>query len=138
MGHVINGQSIKMQPNKVNTILQWQPPMKKKEVQAFLGFANYYRRFIYNYSAKVKPLTELTKDVPFSWGQQQDQAFNDLKTALTTAPVLRPFERDLEMIIETNASNQAIAGILSHYVVASNGVKTLHPVDHHTKTLSAT
>ena len=66
LGHIINSRSIKMQSNKVNAILQWQPPMKKKEVQAFLSSANYYRRFIHNYSAKVKPLTELTKDVPFS------------------------------------------------------------------------
>ena len=69
LGHVINGQSISIQPQKVNEILQWQTPTKKKEIQAFLGFANYYYRFIHNYSAKVKPLTELTKDVPFSWGQ---------------------------------------------------------------------
>ena len=76
------------------------------------GFANYYRRFILNYSAKVKPLTELTKDVPFSWGTQQQQAFADLKTAFTTALVLQPFDWTRETIMETDASNQAIAGVL--------------------------
>ena len=126
-----------MQPQKVNVILQWQTPIKKKEIQAFLGFANYYRRFIHNYSAKVKPLTELTKDVPFSWGQQQQKAFDDLKIAFTTAPVPQPFDRDLETIMETDASNQAIAGVLLQYVI-NKGVKMLHPVDYHTKTLSAT
>ena len=57
--------------------------------------------------------------------------------AFTTAPVLKPFDRELETIMETDASNQAIAGVLSQYVV-TNGVKRLHPVDHHAKTLSAT
>ena len=70
LGHIINGQRIRIQPSKVNVILEWQPPTKKKEVQAFLAFANYYRRFTHNYTAKVKLLTELTKDVPFLWGQQ--------------------------------------------------------------------
>src|SRR5258706_6448272 len=75
LGHVINGTDIHMQQKKVDAILDWQTPTKKKEVQAFLGFANYYRRFIKNYSAKAKPLIELTKDVPFCWNQQQQEAF---------------------------------------------------------------
>ena len=85
----------------------------------------------------MKPLTELTKDVPFSWDHQQQKAFNDLKTAFTTAPVLKPFDRELETIMETDVFNQAIAGVLSQYRV-TNGIKRLHPVDHHAKTLSAT
>ena len=63
---VINGIEIKMQAEKVNVIQDWPTPTKKKQVQAFLGFANYYCWFIKNYSAKVKPLMELTKDIVFS------------------------------------------------------------------------
>src|SRR5258706_12387461 len=66
LGYVINGTEIKMQEEKVNAIQNWPTPTKKKQVQAFLGFANYYRCFIRNYLAKVKPLTELIKDIPFS------------------------------------------------------------------------
>ena len=55
----------------MDAIQAWPVPTKKKQVQAFFGFANYYCRFILNYSAKVKLLTELTKDIPFSWGIQQ-------------------------------------------------------------------
>ena len=58
-----------MDPSKLDTISQWPTPTKKEEVQVFLGFANYYRRFnkfIANFSAKVRPLTELTRDIPFS------------------------------------------------------------------------
>ena len=77
---------------------------------------------------------DLTRDVPFSWRHQQQQAFDDLRTRLLSAPVLRQFDRTLETIIETDASNQAIAGILSqsHNV---NGAKQLHPVAYNAKML---
>ena len=79
-----------MEPGKIEAIQQWEIPTREKEVQAFLGFANYYHRFIKDYASHVKPLTELTKDskVPFSWGQQQQQAFDELKQAFQEAPVL--------------------------------------------------
>ena len=137
LGYMINGAEIKMQQHKVDVIQDWPASSKKKQVQAFLGFANYYRRFIQNYSARVKPLTELTKDVPFSWGEQQQKAFDELKVAFSTAPVLKPFDRSLKTIMETDASNQAIAGILSQYHATTNGAMTLHPADHHAKTLTA-
>ena len=60
-----------MDPAKLETMSKWPIPTKKKEVQAFLGFANYYRGFIVNDSAKARPLIDLTKDVPFSWGYTQ-------------------------------------------------------------------
>ena len=136
LGHVINGVEIKMQAEKVNVIQDWPMPTKKKQVQAFLRFANYYRRFIKNYSVKVKPLTELTKDIPFSWKAQHQEAFDNLKIAFTSAPVLQPFDRSRETIIETDTSNQVIASILSQYLIR-DGVKTLYPIDYHAKTLSA-
>ena len=64
--HVINGQEVKMDPSKLENMSKWPIPTKKKEVQEFLGFANYYRRFIVNYSAKARPFIDLTKDVPFT------------------------------------------------------------------------
>ena len=60
LGHVINGQEVKMDPSKPATMSKWPIPTKKKEVQAFLGFANYYRRFIVNESAKARLLIDLT------------------------------------------------------------------------------
>ena len=103
----------------------------------FLGFANYYHGFIINYSAKACPLIDLTKDVPFTYVHTQQQAFDELRARLLSAPILTQFDRILETIMETDASNQAIAGILSQYHVV-NGCKQLHPVEDHTKTLSAT
>jgi len=66
LGHIINGQQVQMDPTKLEAMSKWPTPTKKKEVQAFLCFANYYRRFIANYSGKARPVIELTRDVPFS------------------------------------------------------------------------
>ena len=132
LGHVINGQEVKMDPSKLETMSKCPIPTKKKEVQAFLGLANYYRRFIVNYSTKARPLIDLTKDVPFTWGHTQQQAFDELRARFLSAPILTQFDRTLETIMETDASNQAIAGILSQYHVV-NGCKQLHPVVYHTQ-----
>ena len=135
--HVINGQEVKIDPSKLKTMSKWPIPTKKKEVQAFLGFANYYCRFIVNYNSKARPLIDLTKDVPFTWRHTQQQAFDELQTRFLSAPILTQFDRTLEVIMETDASNQAIAGILSqHYVV--NGCKQVHPVAYYAKTLTST
>ena len=136
LGHIVNGSQVQMDPAKLETIFKWPVPTKKKEVQAFSGFANYYRRFMENYSAKARPLIDLTKDVPSSWGDQQQQAFDEVITRISSAPILTQFDRTLETIMETDASNQAIAGILSQYHNV-NGAKQLHPVEYHAKTLSA-
>ena len=67
IGHIVNGSQVPMDPAKLETISKWPVPTKKKEVQAFLSFANYYRRFIENYSAMARPLIDLTEDIPLSW-----------------------------------------------------------------------
>ena len=83
-------------------------------VQRFLVFSNFYRRFIKNYSGLVAPLTKLTeKDIPFVWTTECQSAVDTLKTAFTTAPILRHFDHDREIIVETEASDYVSAGILS-------------------------
>lgn len=125
LGYLLGtNDTLRMQPGKIEAIQRWEVPTRKKEVQAFLGFANYYRRFIRDYARRVKPLTELTKGgtskgtkskskVPFSWGQQQQEAFEDLKRAFQEAPILVQFDPNLPTLLETDASNQAISGVLS-------------------------
>ena len=91
------------------------------KVQAFLGFANYYRWFIQDYAHHVKPLTELTKakstksakSVLFSWEKQQQEAFDGLKRVFQEAPILVQFDHSHPTLIETDALNQAISGVLS-------------------------
>ena len=77
--YVINRQQVKMHPSKLEAMSKWHIHKKEKEVQTFLGFANYYHQFIFNYSTNAPPLIDLTKDVPFTWGQTQQQAFNKLR-----------------------------------------------------------
>jgi len=137
LGHMINGQQVQMDPTKLEAMSKWPTPTKKKEVQAFLGFANYYRRFITNYSGKARPLIDLTRNVPFSWAQAQQQSFDELKQLFLSAPILTQFDRCLETIVETDASNQAISGILWQYHIV-NRVKQLHPTEYYAKTLDAT
>ena len=76
LAHVINSQEVKMDPSTLETMSKWPIPTKKKKGQIFLVFANYYRRFVVNYSAKARPLINVTKDVPFTWGHTQHQAFD--------------------------------------------------------------
>ena len=100
------------------------------EVQQFLGFCNYDQQFIPKYSGKAEPLTRLTrKDEPFLWEAEQQLAFKTMVTAFTTASVLRHFDHDREVIIDTDASDYVSAGSLSQY--DDDGV--LHTVAHFSK-----
>ena len=135
LGYVFGEVTLEMEGAKVQAIQDWEVPTKKKEVQAFLGFANYYRRFIQDYARRVRPLTELTKNVHFSWGSLQQEAFDELKQAFQEAPILAQFDRSLPTIVETDASNQAIAGVLSQAHTTPD-VVTWKLVDCHARTLT--
>src|ERR1700737_2423471 len=125
LGLIVGVNGIKMDPEKVAAVKEWEAPGKLKEVQAFLGFANFYRRFIRNYSRVVQPLTKLTKKlVPFHWGPDQKRAFAELKMAFTTAPVLAHFDYEKKIVLETDASSYVSAGVLSQY--DDQGI--LHPI----------
>jgi len=103
-----------MSPDKIQTISDWPEPRKVKDIQSFLGFTNFYCRFIFNYSDIVVPLTRLTRnDAPWNFSEDCRRSFNALKHAFTTAPILTHFIPDTPIIVETNASDYAVAGILS-------------------------
>ena len=125
LGLVITPGGIRMQQSKVDTIQNWQSPTSVKGVQEFLGFANFYRRFILNYSSVVVPLTRLTrKDTPFVWESEQEEAFQKLKIAFTSAPILCHFDWEKSIVVETDASDFVSAGVLSQ--PDENDI--LHPV----------
>jgi len=128
-----------MDREKVSCVLGWETPKSVTDVQCFLGFANFYTRFIKDYSKVVMPLTRMTKKeggkyVPFVWGLEQQAAFDLLKKAFTSAPILHHFDYDRELIVETDASEYVLAGILSQY--DDEGV--LHPVAFYSKKHSPT
>lgn len=89
LGHVVSAQAIVPDPDKTDRVNLWPIPQSVKEVQHFLGLANYYRRFIKDFACLAKPLHRLTEiGRQFTWTQESDQAFNTLKQKLTSAPVL--------------------------------------------------
>ncbi|KAK8582359.1 hypothetical protein V6N13_032113 [Hibiscus sabdariffa] len=89
LGHVISTKGLMVDPKKVQTILDWRPPRNVGEVRSFLGLVGYYRRFVKGFSAIALPLTKLLrKDQPFEWSEDRQRSFDQLKQALTHAPVL--------------------------------------------------
>jgi hypothetical protein len=89
LGYIVSDKGLSMDPKKVDTVMSWPIPMNVRDIQSFLGFANFYRRFIKSYSKVAAPLTQLLrKDVKFEWNDKANQAFQTLKTAFTTAPVI--------------------------------------------------
>lgn len=115
LGFVATPGGITMDQTKVQTVLDWPTPGNLRDVRAFLGFANFYRRFIRSYSSIAHPLTQLTrKELTFAWTSAEQYAFDTLKAAFTSADLLRHFDPDLPLVLETDASDYAVAGILSH------------------------
>lgn len=133
LGFIVSSNGVKMDSAKVESILAWPTPTTVKQVQSFLGFANFYRRFIKDYSKITKPLTALTrKEVPFVWGPKCRDAFDALKTAFTTAPILAHYDPDNPTVVETDSSDVAIGAILSQ-IDRTTGI--LHPIAFYSRSM---
>ena len=118
-------QGIEMSEKKIEEVKNWEVPRKVKDVQEFLGFANFYRRFIQGFAQIAVPLTALTrKDEPWPWTPRCGKAFNMLKQRFTSAPILTHFDATLPSIIKTDASDYATGTI--HSQTQKNG--QVHPV----------
>jgi transposase InsO family protein len=117
LGFILDAEKgIRMDPGKVKAILEWQTPTSVKGVRSFLGFANFYRRFIRNFSDLVRPLTDLTlKGARFLWTTEHTTRFEQLKRMFATAPILMQFDPDRETVFEADASNWATGGLISQY-----------------------
>lgn len=114
LGLVITPQGISMDEKKVEAVNKWPKPTKVKEVQAFLGLANFYRRFVKDFSSIVKPLTTLTKkDHPWTWGNKEQLAFDTLKQKMSEKPVLIHPDPEKPYFLETDASGVAMGAVLS-------------------------
>jgi RNase H-like domain found in reverse transcriptase len=112
LGHLLSDVGISVEQTKVDTIRQWLVPGCKTDVQSFLGMVNLYRRFIKNCARISRPLTQLTGNTPFTWDNEKQKAFEYLKQALCTAPVLRTFDPKLPILVTTDASGFAIGAVL--------------------------
>ena len=113
-----------MSAAKVEEVQNWATPRKVKDVQEFLGFANFYRCFIRDFARLAVPLTALTKkDEPWLWTPHCRKAFTLLKNAFTSAPILAHFDSSLQLLIETDASDYAVGAV--HFRVQRND--RVHP-----------
>ena len=132
--YILSPSGLTMSDNKVKIIQDWPEPKKVKDIQSFLGFANFYRQFIFNYLDIVIPLTRLIqKDIPWKFDSSCQDAFNSLKKAFTSTPILTHWISDAQLIVETNALDYALAAILS----VVNKDNEVHPVAFHSRTFTA-
>ncbi|RVW27175.1 Retrovirus-related Pol polyprotein from transposon 17.6 [Vitis vinifera] len=113
LGHRIRDGKLMMDNSKVKAIQEWDPPTKVPQLRSFLGLVNYYRRFIKGYSARAAPLTDLLKkNKAWEWDERCQQAFEDLKKAVTEEPVLALPDHTKVFEVHTDASDFAIGGVL--------------------------
>ena len=97
LGFILTTEGIEVDPEKTQVIHNWRIPNTVRGVQSFLGFCNFYRKFIKDYSRIARPLNQLTKrEVPFVWNDKCQEAFEELKRRLTNAPVLYHYQPELE------------------------------------------
>lgn len=135
LGLIISLKGIAMDPAKVSTVKEWASPKTVKEVQAFLGLANFYGRFIKDYSRVMNPLTAVTKKgIKLAWNAEEESAYFLLKKAFTSAPVLTHFDSRRTIIIEKDTSDYVSAGVMSQQ--DEEGI--LHPVAFFSKKHSPT
>lgn len=121
LGHIISGSGVKPDPKKIDCIKNYPRPTNGKELQAFLGLGNYYRRFIEQYSSISYNLTQLLKkNAVFNWSEEVEKSFQKLKEELTGPRVLQFPNFEEEFNLTTDASNFALGAILSQGTIGSD------------------
>ncbi|KAG7594042.1 Zinc finger CCHC-type [Arabidopsis thaliana x Arabidopsis arenosa] len=105
LGHIISDQGVSVDPEKIRSIKEWPRPKNATEIRSFLGLAGYYRRFVKGFASMAQPMTRLTgKDAKFQWSEECEKSFSELKSMLTSAPVLTLPEADEPYMVYTDAS----------------------------------
>src|SRR5215471_343236 len=134
LGLIISENTVEMDPVKVKGVKEWPVPGSKKEVQQFLGFVNFYRRFIPGFSHYARPLFDLTGDGRWRWGKEQQEAFEELRDRITSAPILRQADDEKPFRVEADSSDFATGAVLSQQADSDD---KWHPVAFLSKSLNA-
>ncbi|KAL0162334.1 hypothetical protein M9458_041730, partial [Cirrhinus mrigala] len=135
LGYYISPEGIEMDPKKITAVQDWPIPTTVKELQRFLGFANFYRRFIKGYSQITSALTSLLKGAKktITWTPAAQAVFIQLKTAFCTAPILKHPDPNLPFVVEVDAATTGVGATLSQW---HGKPPVLHPCAYFSKKLS--
>lgn len=121
LGHIISNDGVKPDPKKISAVKDFPTPKRAKNVKQFLGLAGYYRRFIPDFSKIAKPLTKLLKkNMTFVWEREQEEAFQRLRDALCSQPLLQYPDFTQPFVLTTDASGYAVGGVLSQGVIGKD------------------
>ena len=131
LGHVVSGRGIEVDPKKIEAVVNWETPKNVAEVRSFLGLAGYYRRFVEGFSLIASPVTKLLrKNVTFEWSEACQKSFDELKTKLTTAPVLAIPTGNGGFVVYSDASHQGLGSVLmQHGKVIAYASRQLRPYE---------
>jgi hypothetical protein len=134
LGFIVEaGKGIRMDPDKVLAIRDWEAPKTTKGVRSFLGFTNFYREFLSDYAEKTAPLTQLTrKGTPFQWESAQEAAFEELKKAVISQPILAYWDPSRTTVVEADCSGYSLGGCL----LQEDEQGLLRPVAYHSRKLT--
>uniref|UniRef100_A0A9J8BP49 Reverse transcriptase/retrotransposon-derived protein RNase H-like domain-containing protein n=1 Tax=Cyprinus carpio carpio TaxID=630221 RepID=A0A9J8BP49_CYPCA len=114
LGYIVSSEGVRMDPDKVKAVIDWPSPDSRKALQRFLGFANFYRRFIRNFSQLVAPLTALTSPrTTFRWSDTAEAVYAKLKSRFVSAPILVAPDPARQFVVEVDASEVGVGAVLS-------------------------
>jgi hypothetical protein len=112
LGHIISAAGVQTDPGKIKEIVEWKAPKTITKLRGFLGLTGYYRRFVKGYATICKPLHEVLKKNAFIWTNAQQEAFDQLKTIMSTPPVLALPDFSIPFVLESDASGYGLAAVL--------------------------
>jgi RNase H-like domain found in reverse transcriptase/Reverse transcriptase (RNA-dependent DNA polymerase) len=143
LGHIVSAEGIRPDPGNVAKVLEWPVPRTITDVRGFNNLANHYARYIENFAESALPLTDLQKGAPpkgaaIEWTPACQEAFDKIKTALTTSPVLKHVDMSKSFILDPDASQFRIGAVLQQYFEDPDGKQRLHPVAFESKKLTPT
>ena len=138
LGRVIENGTIQPDREHVAKVLDWDQPRTVRQMQSFIGFCNYYREFVPRFSEVIEPLrrTMNIRSKKLTWSEDATVGFAEVKRLLTSAPILSLPQDEGKFVLDTDASNCAISGILHQYQKNEKGEEVLRPISYGSKALA--